>query len=83
MRRIGGTDSIEARIMKRAAVEPSLVGPRQPRSVGPTSARKIASMPARPPPASSAAFNSLSRSRLVARLRVTNSSAINSSLEPK
>ena len=51
MRRIGGTDSIEARIMKRAAVEPSLVGPRQPRSVGPTSARKIASMPALPPPA--------------------------------
>ena len=29
------------------------------------------------------AFNSLSRSRLVARLRVTNSSAISSSLEPK
>ena len=31
MRRIGGTDSIEARIMKRAAVERSRSGPRQPR----------------------------------------------------
>ena len=40
MRRIGGTDSIEARIMKRAAVEPSRSGPRQPRKVGPTSARE-------------------------------------------
>ena len=44
MRRIGGTDSIEARIMKRAAAERSRSGPRQPRSVGPTSARRIASI---------------------------------------
>ena len=51
--------------------------------VGPTSARIMALISARPPPASSAAFSSLSRSRLVARLRVTNSSAISSSLEPK
>ena len=51
--------------------------------VGPTSARKICSIGARPPPFSSAAFNSLRRSRLVARLRVTNNSAISSSLEPK
>ena len=44
MRRIGGTDSIEARIMKRAAVERSWSGPRQPRKVGPTSARRMASI---------------------------------------
>jgi len=55
--------------MKRAAAERSR--PRQPRSVGPTSARRIESILARPPPAASAAFSSLSRSRLVARLRVT------------
>ena len=51
--------------------------------VGPTSASMMASIGARPPPFSSAAFNSLSRSRLVARLRVTNNSAINSSFDPK
>ena len=40
--------------MKRAAVERSLSGPRQPRRVGPTSARRMASISARPPPAASA-----------------------------
>ncbi|MGY4504101.1 hypothetical protein ACVWYH_008058 [Bradyrhizobium sp. GM24.11] len=83
MRRIGGTDSIEARIMKRAAVERWFSGPRQPRKVGPTSARKITSIGARPPPCSSAAFSSRRRSRLVAIERVTNNSAISSSFEPK
>ena len=83
MRRMGGTDSIETRIMKRAAVDRWLSGPRQPRKVGPTSARNTASIGARPPRTSSAAFSSLSRSRFSARLRVTNNSAINSSLEPK
>jgi hypothetical protein len=43
--------------MKRDAVERSRSGPRQPRSVGPTKARKTDSMLARPPPASSAFFN--------------------------
>jgi hypothetical protein len=77
------TDSIEARIMKRAAVEPSRSRPRQSRRGGPTNARRISSMAARPPPFSSAAFNSFNRSRLVWMLRVTYSSAISSSLEPK
>ena len=69
--------------MKRAASERCFSGPRQPRSVGPIKAVKIAASSARPFPASSAAFSSLSRSRLVTRPRDTNSSAISSSFEPK
>ena len=45
--------------MKRAAAERSRRGRGSRASVGPTSARRMASMLARPPPASSAAFNSL------------------------
>ena len=56
--------------MKCAAVDCSFSGPRQPRKVGPTKARKIALTSARPLPAVSAAFNSASRSRLVAMPRV-------------
>ena len=79
----GGRASIDA--ILRALVGPPLrgcLGPDRERS---TAARFMirASIEARPPPSSSASFNSLSRSRLVARLRVTNNSAINSSLEPK
>ena len=67
----------------RAAVERSRSGPRHPRKVGPTSARKTSAMSAHPMPASSAARKSRNRSRFSAKLRVTNNSAISSSLEPK
>jgi len=63
-RRIGGTDSIEARIMKRAAVERSRSGPRQPRSVARPARQEWIRILAGRPPASFGQLHSLSRSRL-------------------